>query len=309
VLVALVGELPRPAAERVEETLYLLAGDDVPAASEDEDADKRRAAWESWWAGHGRTLDLRRGDRPTRSLGYTLVAQLNLQGDGEVVETDATGRVRWHLEGLQHPIDSQLLGNDRLLVADYSSRTVSERNLKGEILWHKTVPDLLLGARRLSGGSTFVVTRGRVFEVDAEGREWRAVERAPADVAAACRLRDGQTVLVTTNGQCLRLDAEGREVKSFRVGVVMSVGSHIDVSPGGHVFVPLSSRNQVVEYDGEGKLVWSASVARPSAVQRLPNGHLLVSSRQARTVVEIDRRGEEVWAQPCTGHPLRALRR
>jgi hypothetical protein len=201
-----------------------------------------------------------------------------------------------------------LLDGDRLLVADYRTRTVSERNLKGEVLWQKTVPGLLLGARRLAGGRTFVVTRGRVFEVDADGRESHAVDRPTADVAAACRLRDGQTVMVTTNGQCVRFDTEGREVRSFPV-VVLSVGSHIDVSPGGHVFVPLYSRNQVVEYDAGGKPVWSASVARPSSVQRLPNGHILVGSRPAMTIVEIDRRGEEVWRQRSTGHPLAAWRR
>jgi outer membrane protein assembly factor BamB len=135
------------------------------------------------------------------------------------------------------------------------------------------------------------------------------VDRPSSDVAAACRLRDGRTVLVTTNGQCVRLDPEGREVKSFAVGVVTSIGSHIDVTPGGRVLMPLYNRNQVVEYDADGNLVWTAAVARPSSVQRLPSGHVLVGSRMGMAVVEIDRRGEEVWRQAVTGRPLGALRR
>jgi hypothetical protein len=75
------------------------------------------------------------------------------------------------------------------------------------------------------------------------------------------------------------------------------------------MWVPLYSRNQVVEYDGEGKPVWSAAVARPSSVERLPSGRVLVGSRLAMTVVEIDRRGEEVWRQRLNGRPLRASRR
>ncbi len=309
VLAGLVGRLPGPEAERVEETLYLLAGEDVPPGADDEDAGKRRAAWESWWAAHGPGLDLRHFGRPTRSLGYTLVAQLGLQGDGEVLELDATGRVRWRLEGLQYPIDAQYLGGDRVLVAEYRSRTVNERTLKGAIVWLKTVPGVLLGARRLPDGRTFIVTRNRVFDVDAAGKELHVVDRPSSDVAAACRLRDGRMVLVTTHGQCLHLDAQGREVKSFAVGVVTSIGSHIDATPGGHVFVPLYSRNQVVEYDANGKLVWSAAVARPSSVQRLPNGHVLVGSRMGMTLVEIDRHGEEVGRQALNGRPLNALRR
>jgi outer membrane protein assembly factor BamB len=194
------------------------------------------------------------------------------------------------------------------LVSEYTRRTVGERNFKGEVLWEKAVTGILLGARRLPNGRTFVVTRNRLFELDGAGRESNVIDR-PNDVVAACRLRTGHTVLVTNGGQCIRFDASGKEIKSFPVGVLLAIGSNIDVRPGGHVVVPLYSRNQVVEYDAEGKVVWSAAVSRPCSVQRLPNGHTLVASRVGNAVVELDRRGEEVWRQRTAGRVLRAMRR
>jgi hypothetical protein len=90
---------------------------------------------------------------------------------------------------------------------------------------------------------------------------------------------------------------------------VLSVGTQIDCLPGGHVLVPLYSRNQVVEYDSDGRVVWSALVTRPNAAQRLPNGNTLICSRISATVVEIDRDGAEVWSYRSSGRPLRAQRR
>jgi hypothetical protein len=308
VLITLVTDAAPREAARAEEALNILAGDAAPVGFGRGDARARRVAWESWWADHRADLDLTKLDRPLRPLGFTLVAQIGLHGQGEVFELDAAGRVRWQISGLRHPIDVQVLAHDRILVCEYASRVVSERNLKGEVLWEKQVPGILLAARRLPGGRTFVVTRERLLEVDSAGKELWSLDR-PHDIAAACRLRDGQVVLVTSGGSCLRLDADGKQLHSFSVGVVLSIGTQIECLPGGHVLIPLYSRNQVVEYDGDGRVVWSAMVARPNSVQRLPNGHTLISSRLGTLVLELDRNGEEVWRHRASGRPMRALRR
>jgi hypothetical protein len=308
VLIALLADAPPREAACAEEALNILAGDAAPVGFGRGEARARRAAWEAWWAEKRAVLDLTKLDRPLRPLGFTLVAQIGLNGQGEVFELDAAGRVRWQIGGLRHPIDVQVLAHERILVCEYASRVVSERDLKGQLLWEKPVPGILLSARRLSGGRTFVVTRERLFEVDSAGKELWSLER-PHDVAAACRLRNGQVVLVTSGGSCLRLDADGKQLQSFPVGVVLSIGTQIEYLPGGHVLIPLYSRNQVVEYDADGRVVWSAMVARPNSVQRLPNGHTLISSRLGTLVLELDRNGEEVWRHRASGRPMRALRR
>jgi HEAT repeat protein len=308
VVIGLLALAPPREAGRIEESLHILAGETAPVTFNEPDRRKRQAAWESWWAANRLDLDLAHLDQPLRPLGFTLLAQVDSRGGGEVLELDALGRVRWQINGLAHPIDVQVLAQDRILISEYASRRVSERNLKGEVLWEKTAPSLLLAARRLSEGRTFLVMRDRLMEMDSAGKPLWSLDR-PSDIASACRQRDGQVVVVTSTGTCVRYDARHRQVKSFPVGVVLSIGTQIDCLPGGHVLVPIYSRNQVVEYDSDGRVIWSALVARPNSVQRLPNGNTLVCSRLSSTVVELDREGLEVWRYRSTGRPLRAMRR
>jgi HEAT repeat protein len=307
VLIDLLPRLPRAEVDAVEETLYVVAAGVSPPADDGGAGARRRAAWQAWWAAHGDGVDLRAAEVSPRSYGLTLVAAVGRGGEGEVVEMDRAGRVLWRLGGLRHPVDAHVVG-ERVLVADSTRRTVSWWTFRGEEVWSRKVPELLLGARPLPGGGVLVITRGRVAVWDAAGHEVRAVER-PQDVAAACRFRDGRLAVVTTGGRCVRYDARGREDGGFPCGVVISVGANVDALPGGHVLVPLYTRNQVAEYDAEGNITWSAPVMRPTSVHRTAGGHTLVASRSARLVVEIDGRGDEVWRRELPGPPLRAVRR
>jgi hypothetical protein len=202
-----------------------------------------------------------------------------------------------------------MIGEDRVLVCEYTGRQVTERNLKGEVQWTRAVNSILLGARRLANGNTFVVTRNTLTEVDKDHKEVVSITRANNDISAGVRLRNGDIAIVTNLGQFVRLSAEGKELKSFPVGQVYGIGSGIDVLPSGRILVPLYSQGKVVEYDPDGKQVWEAAVPQPTSVSRLPNGNVLVTSRNARTVLEIDRNGKEVWKHATDGMPMKASRR
>jgi hypothetical protein len=312
VLIRLLTELPQQQVWRVEDALIRIAGDQAPEApvGGDKGRAKYREAWAAWWEKQGPTLDLAKVEPGKRLQGHTLVTMLELRNAqlGRVVELDATGKVRWQLEGLSYPVDAQVLGEDRVLVAEYRGKVVTERNLKNEVVWQKQVSGLLLGARRLPNGNTFLVTRNQLLEVDKDDKEVLNVSR-PNDVAVATKLRDGHIALVTTGGQYVRLDATGKEVKSFPVGNVLPMGGNIEVLPNGRVLVPLYSLNKVVEFDGEGRQVWEAAVQQPASVQRLPNGNTLVAQRLSPNIVELDRNGKEVATVKVEGRALRVSRR
>jgi hypothetical protein len=311
VLIDLTAELPRERVTPVEDALYQLAGDRPPEepSGTDEPA-RRREVWAGWWKEHGSRIDLASLEDSRRLRGYTLIVELDVRGttNGRVFEVDSAGKVRWQIEGLRYPIDAQVIGNGRVLVCEYAQRTVTERDLKGEVLWRHQVPSILLGARRLRNGNTFIVTRNQLLEVDRAGKEVFSITR-PNDIRAACRLPDGGAVLATTQGECVRVDAAGRPVKSFPVGLVSTLGSNIEALPGGRVLVPLYSQNRVVEFDADGRVAWQAAVARPTCVTRLPNGHTLVGSRTSTRIVELDQAGKEVWGHTHTGRVVRASRR
>jgi hypothetical protein len=312
VLIELLGDLPLERCWSVEDTLCRIAGEQAPAVSlgTDEAARKKcRDAWKEWWARNGQRLDLARLDLTQRLLGFTLVVEMNRGLAGRVLELGADGKPRWEIAGLQYPVDAQVVGTDRVLIAEYRSRRVTERNFKGEVQWEKTVNGLIQGVQRLANGNTFLVTRNQLLEVDRDGKEVSSHTRPGHDIMAAQRLRDGTTVLVTLNGQCVRLDASGAEVKSFPVNMTYVIGSNIDVLPNGRVVIPQYGNNKVVEFDTEGKPVWEATVTNPSTVLRLPNGNTLVGSMVTQRVVELDRSGKEVWEYKSEGRVMRVRRR
>src|SRR5207248_3813134 len=201
---------------------------------------------------------------------------------------------------------------DRVLVAEYRSRTVTERNLKGEVVWTRTANNLPVGAQRLDNGNTLIVDRNEVVEVNAADKEvWRW--NTPGGMfLAARRGRNGETVVLDSAANLHRVDAKGQVVKTHRLtGVTLAgIGTHIDLLPNGNVLVPTYVQNKVLEFDADGKKVWEMNADRPTACSRLPNGNTLITSRYARNVIEIDRTGKKVWEfSSPTGNVIHARRR
>jgi hypothetical protein len=311
VLIGLVGKVPKEKEYLIDDLLYRLAGDQVPKEVEEKDAtaEEVRTAWAGWWRKHGAKLDLAKIDSSHALLGYTLVVlQGNRINTGSVLELDRAGKVRWEITGLRNPRDAQVVGRDRVLIVEYSSRRVTERNFKGEILWEKAV-SLPLACQRLPNGNTFIVSRRGLLEVDRKGHQVFSHIFRQGSIGSARKLRDGQMVVLTTAGTCVRLDKKGKMVKSFQTNYLYSLGSNFDVLANGHILVPDYRGQRVVEYDADGKEVWQAPVKLPSAAQRLPNGNTLVASMSTQEVIELNRKGKEVWKHKLNGRPLLVRRR
>jgi hypothetical protein len=312
VLIDLLAELPAERGWRVEDVLCRLAGDDTPsvALGADEAARRRcRDGWLAWWRKHGARVDLARLERDQRLLGYTLVVELNRGLAGRVMELDAKGQPRWQIENLQYPIDAQVVGNDRVLVAEYRARRVSERDFQGEVKWEKSVAGILQGVQRLPNGNTFIVTRNQLVEVDREGHEVASLVRQSHDVMAARKLRNGEIVLLTLAGLCVRLNADGKELAHFPSGATYVIGTNFDVLANGRVVVPQYTANRVAEFDRDGQKVWEVEAPQPNSVVRLPNGNTLIGSMVNQRAVEVDRNGKEVWEYKAEGRLMRVRRR
>jgi hypothetical protein len=313
VLIDLLGTLHGEDADRVEDLLQSVAGDKAPVPPADATAGARRkyvAAWTEWWRANSARVDLSKVEPGKRILGYTLVAELELgkgRRQGTVYELDRLGKVRWKIEGLNLPVHAQVVRGNRVLVSEYSFNRVTERTTDGKIVWSKATGTMLLSARRLPNGHTFITTRSQLLEVDRSGKELMVINR-PNDISAADRDRDGIGVL-TTAGRFIRLDTRGREGKSFSVGFfTRGIGSSMQLLPRGRVLLPQSSINRVVECDDTGKIVWQANVSYPLSARRLANGHTIVGTRMNR-VVELDKTGKEVWSKTMTGPVFFADRR
>ena len=85
----------------------------------------------------------------------------------------------------------------------------------------------------------------------------------------------------------------------------------LDGLPNGRLLVCEHDNNKVVEYDRDGKKVWSVNVERPTTATRLTNGHTLVASQDHSRYVELDRAGRvlEQWEAKDGSRPYRVRRR
>jgi len=297
-----------------EEVLNVVAGEkapEVPDADTPLARQRFRDRWRGWWKDNGDKIDLAKVDLDDVGRGYTLVGLMSTaRGRGAVIELDHDGRVRWRIDNLDYPVHVARPRRDRVLISEYATNRVSERDLKGNILWQRNVGTQVLSAQRLPNGHTFVASRNSLTELGRAGNTVKTITR-PFDVLAAHRDKEGKTTVVTSNGTCLKLDRSGEQISSFNVGPLSSsIGFGVHFLPRGGVVVPDYIRRKVREYDAAGKLVWEASVVdSPSAVVRLSNGNTLVASRLRNRIFEINKDGREVSSQTVEGRPIFVDRR
>jgi HEAT repeat protein len=333
-LIELLAEFPRAQLGDAEDLLYRLAGAKSPTVpwGVDDAATRKtfRAAWQAWWKEHGAALNMAELDK-TRPGGLTLVVEKVGRGavgagfDTRLVALDRNGQARWQIDNLKNVYDFQLLPGDRLLLAEYSARRITERDFKGNVLWEVgDLPGSPINVQRLADGNTFIATFGPInlntplAEVDSAGKTVAsfsvpgvaAKPNLAHQLIAARKTADGKMVCLMFDTSCIWLDATGKELKRFLLPLTKGVPAFfkgIDVTPNGNVLLSHVD-GTVVECDMDGKIVWEAKAAgfRPS---RLANGNTLVVS-PGGGVVELDPAGQRVWSyDPPAGYEVLRARR
>ena len=78
---------------------------------------------------------------------------------------------------------------------------------------------------------------------------------------------------------------------------------HIRMTRAGTLLVPHLGEDKVVEYNLEGKELWSVKAPSPWSAVRLKNGNTLISGNEQGYVREVNRKGETVWEIKKTDLP------
>lgn len=316
ILIQSLLDAPSDRAEFALELLYRAAGEKAPTEfyQGKHKAAVFCAAWDKWYGENQATLDLAK-QLARSDLGFTVIANSGIgvkaKAKNKIFEIGAgpNPAVRWEFDAPRYPTDVQILGPNRLLIAEYLDRRVTERDFKGNILW-QVQAQLPVACQRLPDGNTFIVTRQRLAIVDRDGREVFAHQPPAPSILAAQRLRNGHIAMVTSGGRCSLLDPQGRELKAFQLGGnLYTLGGNIEVLPNGRILVPLYTQQCIAEFDWTGNKLWSATINNPTSVSRLSNGHTLVTCSLISRIVELDGAGKEVWSYQTDGRPFRARRR
>ncbi len=309
VLIDSLAEEPSEWTGEVEGLLYHLAGDNPPKLESAEGTAgrrKQRDSWVGWWKEAGSKIDLMVLDQPPRPLGLTLLVEGS--DNGKVLELDREGKQRWLIAGLQFPMDAQVLLGNRVLIAEYRANRVTERDFKGNILWHKDgLEGNPMNVQRLANGNTFIATTTELLEVDRSGRTvW---SHSYQGLQGAYRSRDGTNWCLDRFGRCVQLSAAGKVLKTFQSGRNQNYLGGIDVAVNGRLLIAQPNANQVVEMDTSGKILWQARAPGISTASHLTNGHVLVANYENNQVTELDRTGKIVWEHRAGMQVYRARRR
>jgi hypothetical protein len=294
-MASFVADLPAEQSLKAEDYLSQLAGGagpmDLPEG--EENRKKRSMAWSAWLkANEGKIVLVdpfgrAKGERFTPSgethlRGYLLLVQSQTNS---VTELGRDGKPRWTLTGLVQPCDAQVLrGGRRVLVAEQNR--VTERDLRGKVLWHK---DVLrpLSVQRLRNGHTFIVCNDQLIEVNQSGKE--VLKIAVGGIAAARKLPNGQIVALS-GGVAIHFDRTGRELKRTQAG---SGGGCNEVLDNGHVLASWPGAGEFREYDADGKVVHDLRLPGAQNGFRLANGHTMVLI-EGSNVVELDKKWKPV---------------
>jgi hypothetical protein len=324
-LIDAIPDLPINTAWQAEDLLLKLAtGQTAPTAAMGNTTDARekcKAAWQEWWKKHGDKVDLAKLEDTPKMLNRTLIVLLD---QNAVLELGPDNLPRFEIKGLTFPLDAQMIDDNRVLVAEYHAMRVTERNLRGEVLWTKAVagdrPGVNSGgpqvAQRLPSGNTFIATANRLLEYDKDDNlvvNIRVAEEGEQKIMKAMKLASGEIVCLQTDARIVRYDAKGNETHSFPINIGMRLfGGRIHMLPTGRVLVPLHAEGKVVEYDSRGKIIWEVPFEQPIVATRLPNGNTLITSMNPWVgAVEVDRTGAHVWSYRHSSNTrvTRAIRR
>jgi hypothetical protein len=316
VLVALLGDAPKPLAAQAEELLYCVAGESAPAissvvsAENDTERKKCHEAWTAWHKDNAAKMDLAAFDMDQRELGFTLVCVFDSpRGAGRLVEFGRDGKPRWEITNLSGPIDAQILPNKRVLVAEHNHCRVRELDFDGKELWSYTVAhnrNNVVACQRLPNGNTFVATYSHYLELTPDKKELYQ-RPCPHGMFHARKLKCGLIACASSNGVVYLYDSTGKEVRQLPTGG-MSGWITVDEAPGNRVVVP--SNGKIIEFDvASGKEVGSYPISGSFAASKLRNGNILVTNHNNRTISEHDRSGKRISSITVEGRPFWAKRR
>jgi outer membrane protein assembly factor BamB len=309
VLIELLAKLPQEDIWPVEDILYRLAQDKAPTVDSGPDGESPKAyrdAWAKWWQDNEAKIDLAKIDLNAAQLGYTLLILLDAN---RVMEIDKDKKVRWKIDNLQFPLDAQMLPGEHVLIAEHNGNVVTERTRDGKVVWKKEIAEPLM-AQRLRNGHTFIGTRSQLVEVDRDGKEVFTYSRPDGDaIMKAAKLPNGDIAAITDAGIFVRLNAAGKEIKTFEARL-QYYGGRLEVLPNGHLLLPRTQNNDVIELDTEGKQTkFRAQFQQPIAATRLPNGNTLITSMSQQKTIEVDKTGKPVWEYSTDTRITRSFRR
>jgi hypothetical protein len=292
-LIALLNCPQIEVAWRAEELLRRIAGERSPnSASGAGQVDEQE--WLAWWVKAGKEIDLAQLPNEPAVLGLWLGIEFNTNS---VWECGRDGKRRWtvHAEG---PMDAQVLPGNRILIAEQNAKRVTERDMKGNILWQFDTDGEAQNCQRLRNGNTFIATRTDVMEVRPNKTVVFKYQMTNAYLHGVRRMPNGHFVGIGASGGIIEMSPAGKVVRQVALAHEGTWGDVVSL-PGGHFMVTNYGSGFVREVDAAGKTLREVKITDACGLDVLPNGKILVSGTSYAMMT--DWSGKSLWKTSSDG--------
>jgi hypothetical protein len=176
----------------------------------------------------------------------------------------------------------------------------------GEVVWSYSIPS------KEELGDAFLLSNGNIVF----SRKVSASEVTPDkklvwhyDAPSGCEIHTTQPiglerVLIMQNGDPAKLMVIQKSTGRVEKELILPTRNpknahgqfrHVRMTKAGTFLVPHMDMGKVVEYDADGKELWSVPAPSAWAAVRLDDGNTLISGNQHGYVREVDSKGEVVW--------------
>jgi len=189
----------------------------------------------------------------------------------------------------------------------------------GKVVWSYSIPneEELDDCTQLSNGNIIFARKGKgASEITPDKKIVWNYEAPPHTEVHSAQPIGKDRVLIMQNGNPAKLmlieKKTGKVVKELELPTrqpdkVHGQFRHIRMTKKGTFLVAHLDLGKVVEYDQNGKEIWSVPAPSAWAAVRLKNGNTLISGNQHGYVREVNPKGETVWEinkDDLPGYPL-----
>ena len=191
------------------------------------------------------------------------------------------------------PLQSMFLVRDGKIVWSYSIPLHLPNGGIQEFDDATLLPDGNIIFSRMSGAGMVNPDKKLVWEYPAPpGTEIHSIQSIGKDLVLLMRNGNpAQAMIINT--------ATGATVKEILIPTTVT-GTHgqfrhIRLTKARTLLVPHLGEGKVVEYELDGKAIWSVNAKSPWSALRLDNGNTLIAGDWSRYVREVNSKGETVW--------------
>lgn len=230
---------------------------------------------------------------------------INLLNAQSVIKTDLSGS----------KIDTTLNRHSFVYAGEWDYRNELQTIYmvkKGKVVWSYGIPikdadgvlQELGDVYRLSNGNILFSRKVGASEVTPDKKIVWNYEGPKGTEIHSCQPLGMDKVVMMQNGSPAKIIIMNKKTNAIVKELVMPTGNpakshgqfrHIRYTTAGTFLVPHSDMGKVVEYDSEGKELWSVKADHPWAAIRLKNGNTLISCDQFGYAKEVNPKGEIVW--------------